>query len=162
MKPTEVSSKDIMDWTKEKMQKHHLPTPLKPEYTDPKLDFPDDPDDLSSNKLGQLMLQMTAFLGWALSLYGLADSEFALVDSEYKVQVNSLGIEKRKELGRLSADVIEAAVLADNEDLGELYERRLKLQTVRIQLDNRIKIYEKFYAALSRELSRRELEAKTS
>ncbi len=162
MKPTDVDSEEIMEWAKEKMKKQRLPTPKKPSYTDPKLEFPDDPDDLSSNQLGQSMLKMTAYLGWAISLYGIADSEYALVDSEYRVNVNSLGIEKRKELGRLSADVIEAAVLADNGSLGELYERRLKLQTVRIQLDNRIKIYEKYYAALSRELSRRELEAKTS
>lgn len=163
MRASEVDSKDVLDWAKRNMKRHKLPEPVKPRGEDPELSFPDDPDRLSSAKLGQLMLRTTSFLAWALKLYGLADSEYALVEAEYKIQINARGVNKRKEMGRVAADVIEAAVLADDEgELGELYERKLKLQTVRTQLDNRIKIYEKCYAALSRELSRRELEAKTA
>ena len=62
MKASEVKTDDILEWVKGKMKKHRLPLPKKPEGTDPKLEFPDDPDDLSSAKLGQLMLKMTSFL----------------------------------------------------------------------------------------------------
>lgn len=158
-----MKADEVMAWAKQNMKKHRLPEASKPTDDDPEIDFPDDPDRLTSNRLGQLMLRFTAFTGWALRLYGLADSEYALVESEYSRLVHSRGIEKRKTLGRVAADVVEAAVLADADaELNELYERKLKLQTVRTQLDNRIKTYEKYYSALSRELSRRELEARTA
>lgn len=158
----DVKADNVLEWAREKMEKKRLPLPKRPRGKDPEFIFPDDPDTLSSSELGQLMMRMTAFFGYAQRLFGLADSEFALVDIEYKVQINMAGIEVREKLGRVSADVVEAAVLSENEDIAPLYERRLKLMTIRSQLESRLKIYEKLYQALSRELSRREMESRVS
>lgn len=162
MRATDVTTDDVLKWAREKMEKKRLPLPKRPRGKNPEFAFPDDPDTLSSNELGQLMMRMTSFFGYAQRLFGLADSEFALVDIEYKVKINAAGIAVREKLGRVAADVVEAAVLNESEDIGPLYERRLKLMTIRSQLESRLKIYEKLYQALSRELSRREMESRTA
>ncbi|KKK99466.1 hypothetical protein LCGC14_2632460 [marine sediment metagenome] len=83
-----------------------------------------------------------------------------LVESEYRLRVNAAGVAVREELGRVSQDVIADVVLERNEDLTPLYKRKLELTTVKVQLESRLRTYERAWNALSRELSRRELEAK--
>ena len=160
MKATDIKADNINKWAKDIIGTKNLPIPKKPTGTDPEFSFPDDPSALSPTKLGQLMMRFTSYFGYTQWLLGLADSEFALVDSEYKIHMNAAGIEIRESLGRVAADVVEAAVLKNNSSLTPLYERRQKLIAVRIQLESRIKIYEKMNYTLSRELTRREMEAR--
>ena len=162
MNAADIKADDVLGWAKEKMDTRRLPLPKKPRGRDPQFDFPDDPDALGSNELGQLMMRMASYLGYTQRLLGIADSELALVEAEYRLRVNTAGLEARERLGRVAADVVEAAVLAENGDLVPLYERRLRLMTVCIQLKSRLSMYEKFYQALSRELSRREMESRAS
>jgi len=160
MKATDIKADDINRWAKDIISKKNLPIPKKPAGTDPEFTFPDDPSELSPTKLGQLMMRFTSYFGYTQWLLGLADSEFTLVDSEYKIHMNAAGIEIREALGRVAADVVEAAVLKNDSSLTPLYERRQKLMAVRIQLESRLKIYEKMNYALSRELTRRDMEAR--
>ncbi|KKN00880.1 hypothetical protein LCGC14_1133310 [marine sediment metagenome] len=160
MKATDIKADDINTWAKEIIGKKRLPAPAKPKGKDPEYTFPDDPSTLSPTGLGQQMMKFASYFGYTQWLLGLADSEFALVDSEYKVNMNVAGIKIREDLGRVAADVVEAAVLHEDESLTPLYERRQKLLVIKIQLESRLKIYEKMYNALSRELARREMETR--
>jgi len=162
MKATDVKADEVKAWAEERLAKQRLPLPKKPRGKEPEFEFPEDPDSLSSNRLGQLMLQMAAFGAYAQRLHGLADSEFALVEAEYKIKISAAGIAVRERLGRVAADVVESVVLGEDKTLGELYERRLQLQTVLTQLESRLKIYENLGKALSRELSRREMEVRAA
>ena len=160
MKAIDIKADDIHKWARDIIGKKNLPIPKKPKGTDPEFSFPDDPSALSPTKLGQLMMRFTSYFGYTQWLLGLADSEFALVDSEYKVNMNVAGIQVREELGRVAADVVEAVVLKNDSSLTPLYERRQKLTAIRIQLESRLKIYEKMNYALSRELTRRDMETR--
>lgn len=160
MKATDISASEIDQWAKDIIRTKNLPSPAKPKEDSPEYIFPEDPSDLGQNALGQHMMRFASYFGYTQWLLGLADSEYALVDSEYKVHMNIAGLEIREKLGRVAADVVEAAVLDEDEELTPLYERRQKLTAVKIQLESRLKIYEKMYNALSRELARREMESR--
>jgi hypothetical protein len=157
-----MKAKDTLSWVDDKMKEHRLPRPKKPKGRDPEFEFPDDPSKLNSSQLGKLMMRYTAFYGYAQYLYGMADSEYTLVDEDYRTKINQLGIAVREDLGRVSADVVEAEVLNRNKkEFAKLKERRRKLIAVRTQVEARLKIYERFYNALSRDLARREIESRT-
>ena len=162
MKPEEIEAKDIHEWAVARMKGLKLPVPRKPKNTDPEFSLPDDPDALPSPEVGQLMMRFAAWFSYSVRLLGMADSELVLVESEYKLKVNSRGIKLREELGRVSAEVVEAAVLAEDGDITEIYQRRLELLAIKTHLEARTKIYERGYSAMSRELSRRETEARLS
>lgn len=147
-----------------KVQSKGLPLPKKPLSVDPEVDFPEDPSALSSTKLSQMMGRFTAWYAYSNRLLGLLESELALVDPEYRLILVQEGLKLRTESEygkRPSADIIEAAVLLEaDDDLLGLRDRRLELISIKAQLSSRILIYEKCYQALSRELTRREMEAR--
>ena len=161
-KPSEINMGELFDQVRGKVEKHHLPLPAKPKGSDVEFDFPDDPSALHGVQLGQMMLRFAGFFAYTQRLLSVLESELVLVDAEYRLQVNVASIEVRKDLGRLSAEVIEANVLADNEALTLLYKRRLELLSIKKLLEGRLSVYEKMGYALSRELSRREMEARLS
>jgi len=142
------------------MRKQRLPLPKRPRIKDEEYELPDDFSTLNNVELGQLMSRFASWLGYGQRLLGLAESELVLVESEYRLRVNAAGVAVREELGRVSQDVIADVVLERNEDLTPLYKRKLELTTVKVQLESRLRTYERAWNALSRELSRRELEAK--
>ena len=137
-----------------------FPLPKRPKIKDEGCELPDDFSTLSNVELGQLMGRFASWLGYGQRLLGLCESELLLVESEYRLKVNAAGVAVREELGRVSQDVIADVVLERNEDLTPLYKRKLELTTVKVQLESRLRTYERAWNALSRELSRRELEAK--
>ena len=115
------------------------------------------------------MLKLAGFYGYAARLLGLLESELVLVESEYRLGINAAGLHLRgsESFGkRPSAEVVEAAVVTaeeehgDHSDLLDLRHRRLELLAVKAQLESRLLIYDKGYAALSREQSRREVESR--
>ena len=161
MNATEVSSAEIQDWAEDKMGKQRLPLPTKPKGKDVEFEYPEDPSKLVSIEIGQWMSKFTGWLTWTTSLLGRITSELVLVEAEYRLKINSFRSEVLADLpGRPAAEVVEAEVLKQNDELGPLYERRLQLMTVKETLESRAKIYERGYQAMSRELSRREMEAK--
>lgn len=162
MNATEVSSAEIQAWAEEKMGKQGLPLPTKPKGKDPEFVYPEDPSKLVSIEIGQWLSKFTGWLTWAMSLLGRVASELVLVEAEYRLKINSFRSEVLPGMpGRPAAEVVEAEVLKRHDELGPLYERRLQLMTIKETLDSRAKIYERGYQAMSRELSRREMEAKT-
>ena len=160
MKAEELNSDDLKRWADEKVREKHLPLPAAPKDTGPEFEVPDDPSTLTNPHLGQLMLRMSGYYAYTQRLIGIAASELVLVEAEFKLKVNIKDQDIRKELGRINQEAVEAAVLRDDEELTPLYERRLKLSAVKEQLESRLLIYEKLGYALSRELSRREMEAR--
>ena len=156
----QLNAQEIHDWATERVNAQRLPLPSKPKNKEPEYEFPTDPSSLTSTELGQLMLRFASWYGYTVRLLGTADSELTLVDAELKLTVHQRGLEIRDTLGRVSADVVEAAVLKEHAELGPLNKRRLELTAVKIQLEARLKIYEKMHLALSRELARREMEAR--
>lgn len=159
MRPIDIHASDIHSWAEEKLNKQ-LPLPAKPKYEVDEYDLPEDPSEVTNIELGQRMSWFASWFGYTQRLMGLAESEFVLVEAEYKLQIHTRGVELRKKHGRISADVVEAMVLGEDGDLTELYKRYLELLTIKTQLDSRLKIFQAAYGALSRELSRRELEAR--
>ena len=160
MKHSELNSSEIFEENKKKISKLHLPLPVMPKYESPEFNWPDDPSNLNNTQLGQMMLQMAGFYGYTQRLLGILESELTLVDAELKLKVNAASVPIRKELGRLNNEVIEAAVISNNEEFTPLYKRKLELLSIRDQLQSRLLIYEKFYQALSREQSRRDTETR--
>jgi len=161
MSVTKVSSAEIQAWAEDKMAKQRLPLPTKPKGKDPEFAYPEDPSLLQSIEIGQWMSKFTGWFTYATSLLGRITSELVLVEAEYRREINSFRSEVLADLsGRPAAEVVEAEVLKQHDELEPLYERRLQLMTIKETLESRAKIYERGYQAMSRELSRREMEAK--
>ncbi len=162
MRPIEVNATEVQEWANEKLSQQRVPLPKQPIAKEATFQLPEDPDDLTLSELGQHMLRLNAYYAYARRLLGILEGELVPVEAEYKLKVTAAGnkIRGSGEIGkRPSADVVEAEVLSDSEDLGPLYERRLKLLTIKAQLQARLDIYERSYQAMSRELTRRSIEA---
>lgn len=161
VKPLDLHAQDIHTWAAEKIAKQHLPLPARPRFEGEEFSLPDDPASLTNTELGSWMLRLASLRAYAVRLLGIAESELVLVEQEYRLRVNSAGLQIREELsGRPAADVVESAVLARDGGIGPLYKRRLELVAVKAQLEPRVKVYEIASVALSRELSRREMEVR--
>ncbi|HEC64463.1 MAG TPA: hypothetical protein ENI23_04135 [bacterium] len=160
MKPTDIKSSEILSWAQEKVKKQHLPIPKKPEQELEEYELPDNFADMNSIELSQWASWFNAWYSRTVWLLGLCESELLLVENEYRLKINSKGGIIREKRGRVSEAVIESLVLADDGEMGEIYQRRLELLSLRPQLDALIKVYERSTYALSRELSRREYEAR--
>ena len=161
MKAMDVESGKVFDWATDRVRRQNLPLPKKPRGTDPEYDVVDDPDSLSSVELGQRMSRFAAWLTYCMRLVGTVESELVLVEAEYKLRVNAAMIDAREALpGRPSADLVEAYVLRESDELGLLYKRKLELVAIKAQLEPRLRIYDKSWQALSRELTRREIESR--
>ena len=162
MSASKVSSAEIQAWAEDKMAKQRLPLPTKPKGKDPEFAYPEDPSLLQSIEIGQWMAKFTGWFTYTTSLLGRVASELVPVEAEYKLAINSHRSAVVEGLGkpRPAAEVVEAEVLKEHDELGPLYERRLQLMTIKETLEARARIYEKGYQAMSRELSRREMEAK--
>lgn len=160
MKPTEVSATDVQEWANDRLSKQRVPLPRQPRAKESEFALPEDPDDLTLSELGQHMLRLNAYFAYARRLLGVLEGELVPIEAEYKLKINASRVTLGDELGkRPGFDTVEAAVLTTNEELGPLYERRLRLLTIKAGLQARLDIYESSWKALSREQSRRELEA---
>lgn len=158
-----IKNEDIKTWVDEKMNKQRLPLPARPQAANPEFSFPEDPSLLSSIEVGQWMARFTAYLTYTARLLGNVESELVAVDAEYRLKINMGRDEVMDNLPkRPAAEVVEAEVLRRTPEITPLYERRLKLLAVKAQLMARITIFERSYQAMSRELSRREMEARTA
>lgn len=163
MNTTEISSAEIQAWAEGKMAKQRLPLPTKPTGKDPEFSYPEDPSILQSIEIGQWMSKFTGWFTYTTSLLGRITSELVLVEAEYRREVDSRCSDVLVGLpGKPTVKVIEAEVLKQHSKLGPLYTRRLQLMTIKETLESRAKIYDRGYQAMSRELSRREMEAKIS
>ncbi len=154
-----MTGKEIFDKATAAVNSKNLPQPSKPESKDPEFTFPEDPNQLKSIEVGQWMLRLTSYLVYAIRLLGLVDSELVGISSEYKLANNKYLREAREDIGgRVTAEVVEIGVLRAHPDLEPLYSRQVELNAIKVQLEARIKVYDQAYAAMSREITRREVE----
>lgn len=146
----------------EKVGKHNLPLPKKPNFTDKEFEVPTDPDSITTVELGQKMMQASAFYSYAKRLLGVLEAELIPLEAEYKLRVITRGNILRRDptFKSRSAEIIEAEVLSNNEDLLPLYERKVELLSIKSILESRADIYDRVYVTLSRELSRRGIESR--
>ena len=152
---------DVKAWADGKLAKQGLPLPKMPSNKDPEFEYPEDPSRLGSIEIGQWMSKFTGFFNYTTRLLGNVEAELVLVEAEYRLRVNTLRPEVIEDMpSRPAADVVESEVLRRHDELTPLYERRLQLLSVQKSLEARAKIYERGYQAMSRELSRRELEGR--
>lgn len=159
---TEIDPAELFKRAVEKVSKHNLPLPKKPRFEDAEFEIPEDPDDLTTIELGQKMMQATAFYGYCKRLLGILDAELGLLDTTYNRIVAQRGNILRIDpvLKNRSGEIIEAAVLAQGEDLTPMLSRRMELRSIKSLLEARLDIYEKTYTNLSREITRRDVESK--
>ena len=161
MNALDVKAEETYEWAQRKMSKQGLPVPVKPREKDVEFEYPEDPSRLTPVAIGQWMARFTGWFNYATTLLGRVASELVPVEAEYRLRVNSLRGNVLDDLpSRPAAEVVESEVLKQHDALAPLYERRLKLMTVEKILDARARIYERGYQAMSRELTRREMEGK--
>lgn len=141
--------------------KHALPAPKQPVGLGREYDFPTDPRSLTSEKLGALRLMLSAFHGYALSIVGREDVELEAFTTVYELMLgDAMDKVQRKAEKRLVTDVLKSVTISNNDVLKRLtravIERRARVGRLKAQLT----VYEAHLAALSREQSRREMEAR--
>jgi hypothetical protein len=159
---TDVDHEALFKLALEKVGKHNLPLPKKPNFDEAEFEIPEDPDDLTTIELGQRMMQATAFYGYSKRLLGVLDAELVPLDYAYNLRIQQHGNLLRVDptFKNRSGEIIEAAVLANNDSLAPLLARRLELRSIKVLLEARLEIYDRTYTVLSRELSRREVESR--
>lgn len=153
---TDFSGSAIMKEVTENMKSQRLPSPARPKADDPEYQFPEDPDELTSAQLGQLMLRFAAWEGYTHRLLGPVEAELVALEKESQIKVLGAGAGLRDELGKNAGrDTVEAAVLAFHPEFLPLTQRITKLKTAKASLESRATIYQAGWSALSREQTRR-------
>ncbi len=160
MNALDVDSGEVKEWAEGRMARQGLPTPRKPDGGQ-EFEYPEDPSRLSPVEIGQWMARFTGWFNYATTLLGRVASELVPVEAEYRLRVNALRAGVLDGLpSRPAAEVVESEVLTRHDELGPLYKRRLELMTVEKTLEARVRTYDRGYQAMSRELTRREMEGK--
>lgn len=155
-----IDGSEINERIKERQEKIGLPLPAKPKGFGKEYDFPEDPNSLQSVELGQLMLRMAGFNGYALRVIGGLEAEQVALEAEYRVAIADAGREIREKMGRVAADTIESLALANSPGLMPLYRRLTEIRVALARMNSLSKIYTSQAGALSRELSRREMDSR--
>lgn len=154
----EDNNEDLQRW----LRNTRLPEASKPQE-DPgnegawEYALPSDPDALSDSRLSQEMLRLASWRGYAKRLLGKVNAELVELEADFKTLVHQRSISHRKEMGRVALEVIEAITLADDAELQVMRKRITRLHVLRIHLETRESTYADYWAALSREQSRREM-----
>ena len=157
----DVTADEIIKIADDWVGKQRLPVPTRPADKDPEFVYPTDPADLTSIELGQWMARCNGYYVYAVRTLGTIESKLIAVEAEYRLRINAGRQEAVERIGgRPAAEVVEAEVLRHSEGITPLYKRRLQLLAIKAQLEARARIYEKSFQGLSRELSRREMEAR--
>ena len=143
------------------IKRHELPAPSRPTGLGQEYDFPTDPRSLTSEKLGATRLRLSAFHGYTLYLIGREDVELEAFSTVYELMLgDAMDKVQRRAEKRLVTDVLKAVTITNHEVLRRLTravtERRARVGRLKAQLA----VYEAHLAALSREQSRREMEAR--
>ena len=159
--PRQWTWRDAVERADAFIKAYKFPSPKRPTGLDAEYDFPTDPRTLTSEKLGALRLQLSAFHGYLLWLIGKEDVELSAFETVYDLilgdAMNTVAHEQAK---RLVNDVLRSVTIMNNETLLGLtravIERRARVGRLHAQLT----VYEAHLSALSREQSRREMEAR--
>lgn len=159
-----MNSEDVIQATATAMGRLRLPAPARSKIEESEYSFPEDcsTESLSSTELGSKMLHFNALLGHTQWRLGQLESKLIAITAEYRIRVQQYGLEWKAaaDVKRPSADVLEAAVLTEHTELVPLYQKKTELEAIQAQLESHVKIYERGWAALSRELARREMEVR--
>lgn len=157
-----MNSEDVIKSTATTMSKLRLPTPSKVTVLEAEYEFPSDPESLSSTELGQKMLYFTGLVGHTQWRLGQLESKLIAISKEYSLRIQEHGLEwkEKSEVKRPSAELLEAAVLSEHPELKPMCQKKTELEAIQVQLESHVKIYEKAWASLSRELARREMEVR--
>jgi hypothetical protein len=159
--------RDAVTKADELIKAHHLPSPKRPEGFDAEYEFPTDPATLTNMKLGGIRLMLSAFHGYLLWLIGKEDVELSAFESVYDLILgDAMDKTQRMRDKKLVTDVLRAVTIQEYSGKdGErtllkltraVIERRARVGRLRAQLT----VYEAHLSALSREQSRREMEAR--
>lgn len=152
-----------LNFLKKTINEFKLANPIRPENFGKDFSFPEDLHIISVAELGKLMGQLAAFRGYVTRLLGTQESIQVLVNSTYEVMLGSAMYEISKEARegpRLVKDILMALALESSEDLMWLWNEKNSLEAITVKLRSQLTIYDQHYAALSRELSRRDTEAR--
>ena len=133
-----------------------LPLPAEPQGEAQDYVLPTDPDSLTDIRLGQEMLRLAAWRGFAKRIVGQLDAELTTAEAHYKAVYHYRAVAQREKLGKAAnGDTVEAFLMAEDEELRLEAERILALKVLKLRVTTREEIYAAFFAALSREQSRR-------
>lgn len=139
------------------------PNPNRPKGFGENFDFPDDLHLESLSTIGQLMGKLAAFRGYTTRLLGTQEATLSVVTSVYEVVLGYAmhDVARENSAGRILKDAQQSLAFDQSEDLAWLYEEKIKLDAVVLKLRSQLTIYDQYYQALSREISRRDTESRS-
>lgn len=144
------------------IRQHELPAPSRPAGLGKEYDFPTDARTLTSLQLGTLRLRLSAFHGYVLYLLGREDVELGAFEAVYDMVLgDAMQKVANASVKRMVTDVLRSVTVDGSETLKGLF-RSITDRRARVGLlKSHLAVYEAHLNALSREQSRREMEART-
>ena len=148
---SEIKSSDIMKWAKNELKRQKVMVP----------DYPEDQTSLTEAELSVYMGEFSAMYSWCTRLLGLTEAELTVLESEVELKISKYtGKARQQENGKLTKDQQRAWILGNEEELTESYEKLQNLIALQTMLEAACRACDKSAQALSRDLTRREIEIK--
>lgn len=147
------------------MQGQQFPQMRRPVTFGQDYDFPSQPSELTSTVLGQLQLTITGYYSQSLRVLGEADAELGILKGSFDIK---LGLEQQRiqdargtgKGSRVLKENLKAIAIEGNATLKAAYILVLQKDAILKVLTAQRDIYHEHLLRLSREQSRREMEAK--
>ncbi len=154
------SMKRLGEQTESWLAKLDLPQMKKPTGLGREYEFPTDLGALNNYQLGQMQLQLTAWYTYTLGVIGKEEADLGAYDEVYDVRLGlAMDKEEKAHDKRVLKEVVRALAIHMDDTLNALHrqliERRHRLKRLQVQST----IYHEQLIRLSREQSRREMEA---
>lgn len=133
------------------------PLPMKPKSFGKEYDFPEDIGNIPSMQLGNWLLKLAAWRGYTVRLLAQVEMEHTILDETFNAKVTKqlAGASEK----RVTKDQAVGKVLADLED-SQLKAKVIEKHGQLVGLKRILEIYTVQFEAVSREISRRGIEAK--
>jgi hypothetical protein len=133
------------------------PLPQKPKTFGKEYEFPEDLTMITSMTLGNWLLKLSAWRGYTIRLLAKAEMEFTIMDDTFNAKVTKqLAAISEK---RLTKEQAVGKVLGDEKD-AKLKVRVIEKHGQLVMLKRLLEIYTTQFEAISREISRRGIEAR--
>lgn len=137
-----------------------VPVMVKPTALGREYDFPTDISELTSKKLGELSMQLTAYHTYLVQVLGRESADLGAIEEVYNLRLGlAMAEENARSPGRIVKEILIATAIHHSEELGRMHRALLGRRHRIKQVEAQSEVFHEQLLRLSREQSRRESEA---
>lgn len=138
---------------------NQFPLPMKPKDFGEEYEFPNDIAGVSSNTLGKWLFKLSAWKGYTLRTLAYSEMRNSILEDNFHsiVSQKMAGIKSDKKIVK---EAMIGQIINENDDIEQLQSDLIERKSYTVALKRLVELYSVQIDVISREISRRGMEAK--